>query len=48
VKEATHTGIAPALGHLLQVVVEIAEDDVAVAVDQRSGKALEGDGRSHG
>jgi hypothetical protein len=48
VKEATHAGIAPALGHLLQVVVKIAEDDMAVTVDQRSIEALEGDGRGHG
>ena len=47
VKEASHASIAPALGHLLQVVVEIAKDDVAVAVDQGSIEALEGDGRSH-
>ena len=47
-KEAAHTSIPPALSHLLEVVVEITEDDVAVAVDQWSLKALEGDGRSHG
>jgi hypothetical protein len=48
VKEATHAGITPALGHLLQVVIEISEDDVAVAIDQGSFKALKGDSRSHG
>jgi hypothetical protein len=34
-KEAAHTGITPALGHLLQVVVVMAEDDVAVRINQR-------------
>ena len=32
--QRTNTCIAPALGHCLQIVVEIAENDVAVAVDQ--------------
>jgi hypothetical protein len=48
VKEAPHTGITPALSNLLQVFVEISKDDVAVAVNQRSRKALESDGSCHG
>jgi hypothetical protein len=32
-KEAANTSIAPALSHLLEVVIEIAKDDVAMTVD---------------
>ena len=32
--QGTNSSIAPALGHFLQIVVEIAKNDVAVAVNQ--------------
>jgi hypothetical protein len=34
VNQGLDPGFAPTLGHLLNVVVEIAEDDVAMAVDK--------------
>ena len=37
VKQGTNTGIAPAVHDIVEVVLEVSEDDVTVAVNQRRG-----------